>query len=46
MNLFINDRTWNNYAKTIAMEDIYEECELFLPQEEEYYKQSIYKEGM
>ena len=46
MNLFINDRTWNNYAETIAMEDIYEECGLFLPQEEEYYKQSIYKEGM
>ena len=46
MNLFINEQTWNNYAKTIAMEDIYEECELFLPQEEEYYKQSIYKEGM
>ena len=44
MNLFINEQTWDRYAETIAMEDIYEECELFLPQE--YYGQSNYKEGI
>ena len=42
MNLFINEQTWSRYAETIAMEDIYEECELFLPQE--YDGQSNYKE--
>ena len=42
MNLFINEQTWNKYAETIAMEDIHEECELFLPQKEEYYEQSYY----
>ena len=44
MNLFINEQAWNKYAETIAMEDIYEECELFLPQE--YDEQSNYKEGI
>ena len=44
MNLFINEQTWNRYAETIAMEDIYEECELFLPKE--YEEQSYYKEGI
>ena len=44
MNLFINEQHWNNYAETIAMEDIYEECELFLPKE--YEEQSCYKEGI
>ena len=44
MNLFINEQTWSKYAETIAMEDIYEECELFLPQE--YGEQSSYKEGI
>ena len=43
MNLFINEQTWTKYAETIAMEDIYKECELFLPQE---YGQSNYKEGI
>ena len=43
MNLFINEQTWNKYAETIAMEDIYEECEVFLPKES---KQSNYKEGI
>ena len=43
MNLFINEQTWDRYAETIAMEDIYEECELFLPQE---YGQSNDKEGI
>ena len=42
MKLFINEQTWNKYAETIAMEDIYEECELFLPKE--YDEQSNYKE--
>ena len=42
MNLFINEQTWNKYAETIAMEDIYEECEIFLPLEEGYYEQSYY----
>ena len=42
MNLFINEQTWNKYAETIAMEDIYEECEVFLPKES---KQSNYEEG-
>ena len=46
MNLFINEQTWNKYAETIAMEDIYEECELFLPQGREYNKQSDFKEGI
>ena len=46
MNLFINEQTWDRYAETIAMEDIYEECELFLPQKEEYYRQSDFKEGI
>ena len=44
MDLFINEQTWNRYAETIAMEDIYEECEVFLPQE--YDRQSNYKEGI
>ena len=50
MNLFINELlenqtpVWSRYAETIAMEDIYEECELFLPQE--YDGQSNYKEGI
>ena len=43
MNLFINEQTWNRYAETIAMEDINEECEVFLPKE---YKQSNYEEGI
>tara|TARA_R100001530_G_scaffold54549_1_gene40218 strand:+ start:378 stop:596 length:219 start_codon:yes stop_codon:yes gene_type:complete len=43
MNLFINEQTWNNYAETIAMEDIYEECKIFLPKE---YEQSNYEEGI
>ena len=38
MNIFINEQTWNKYAETIAMEDIYEECEVFLLQE--YNEQS------
>ena len=38
MNIFINKQTWNKYAETIAMEDIYEECEVFLFQE--YSEQS------
>ena len=42
MNLFINEQTWDRYAETIAMEDIYEECELFLPLNGEYYEQSYY----
>ncbi len=44
MNLFINEQIWNKYAETIAMEDIYEECELFLPKE--HGEQSYYKEGI
>ena len=44
MNIFINEQTWTKYAETIAMEDIYEECEVFLPKEE--YFQSNYKEGI
>ena len=49
MNSFINEllenqtNTWARYAETIAMEDINEECELFLPKE---YKQSYYEEGI
>ena len=43
MNLFINEQAWNRYAETIAMEDIYEECEVFLP---EGYQQSNYEEGI
>ena len=43
MNLFINEQTWNNYAETIAMEDINEECEVFLPKGS---RQSNYKEGI
>ena len=46
MNLFINEQTWDRYAETIAMEDIYEECELFLPQGREYNRQSDFKEGI
>ena len=45
MNLFINEQTWDRYAETIAMEDIYEECEVFLPKEE-CFEQSNYKEGI
>ena len=45
MNLFINEQTWTKYAETIAMEDIYEECEVFLPKEG-YSEQSNYKEGI
>ena len=33
MDLFINERTWNKYAKTIAIEDIHEECNEYLPEE-------------
>jgi hypothetical protein len=49
MNSFINElldnqtNTWTEYAETIAMEDIYEECGVFLPEE---YQQSNYKEGI
>ena len=49
MNSFINElldnqtNTWTRYAETIAMEDINEECEVFLPKES---KQSNYKEGI
>ena len=49
MNSFINElldnqtNTWTRYAETIAMEDINEECEVFLP---EGYQQSNYKEGI
>ena len=46
MNLFINEQTWSKYAETIAMEDIYEECELFLPEGRECYRQSDFKEGI
>ena len=52
MNLFINEllenqtKTWIRYAETIAMEDIYEECQVFLPTNGEYDKQSNYKEGI
>ena len=42
MNLFINEQTWNKYAETIAMEDIYKECAIYFPDLEEYYEQSIY----
>ena len=48
MNSFINEllnnqtNTWARYAETIAMEDINEECELFLPKE---YKQSYYEDN-
>ena len=47
MNPFINEvlnnqtKPWIRYAETIAMEDIYEECELFLPKE--YNEQFNYK---
>ena len=50
MNPFINEllnnqtKPWIRYAETIAMEDIYEECEVFLPKEE--YFQSNHKEGI
>ena len=49
MSSFINEllnnqtNTWTRYAETIAMEDINEECEVFLPEES---KQSNYKEGI
>ena len=43
MNLFINEQAWTRYAETIAMEDIYEECKIFLPKE---YEQSYYEEGI
>ena len=52
MSSFINElldnqtTTWTRYAETIAMEDINEECEIFLPQTGEYNKQSNYKEGI
>ena len=45
MNLYISEHTWNRYAETIAMEDINEECEVFLPTKGEYDEQSNYKEG-
>jgi len=49
MDSFINEllenqtNTWARYAETIAMEDINEECDLFLPKE--YNEQFDYKEG-
>jgi len=42
MNIFINKLTWNKYAETIAMEDISEECNIFLPIEREYVEESEY----
>ena len=46
MDLFINELTWNKYAETIAMEDISEESNVFLPTKGEYDEQSNYKEGI
>ena len=46
MNLFINEQTWNRYAETIAMEDIYEECNVYFPNLGECNEQSNYKEGI
>ena len=49
MDSFINEllenqtNTWTRYAETIAMEDINEECKIFLPKE---YEQSNYEEGI
>ena len=42
MNIFINELTWNKYAETIAMEDISEESNVFLPTEGEYIEESEY----
>ena len=33
MNLFINEKSWNRYAETIAIEDIHEEGSTYLPEE-------------
>ena len=40
MNLFINEKSWNKYAETIAIEDICESCDIFLPEEGEYIEQN------
>jgi len=40
VNLFINERTLNRYAETIAIEDICELCDVFLPEEGEYIEQN------
>ena len=40
MNLFINEKSWNKYAETIAIEDICELCDIFLPEEGEYIEQN------
>ena len=40
MNLFINERIWNKYAETIAIEDISEECNAFLPEEGDYVEET------
>ena len=48
MDPFINEvlnnqtKTWTRYAETIAMEDIYEECEVYFPEVKENYEQSNY----
>ena len=42
MNIFINELTWNKYAETIAMEDISEESDVFLPIKGEYIEESKY----
>jgi hypothetical protein len=40
VNLFINERTLNRYAETIAIEDIYEEYDTFLPEEGDYVQET------
>ena len=42
MNLFISKLTLDKYAETIAMEDISEESNVFLPTEGEYIEESEY----
>ena len=33
MNLFINEKSWNRYAENIAIEDIHDEGDAYLPKE-------------